>query len=133
MKKLLILGLVLLMVVVFGTPTLAKADVQKLVPYGADPPYPEASGKAIVNDSMGDVVLDVTVSVRGLEPGAEYRVKCWNLEKTELALIGLFTVNKNGNGHFHLNFREGETIPLAGHIFINNFDDNQTVLVDEDY
>jgi hypothetical protein len=113
MKKIIILGLVLLMVVVFGTATLAKADVQKLVPYGDA--YPEASGKAIVNNSMGDVVLEITVSVKGLEPGTEYEVKgCFPWTS-----ISFFTTNKNGNGHFHINFLDGETLPPIAHIYIN--------------
>ena len=77
MKKLFVLGLVLLMVVIFGTAALAMADVQKLVPYAypdQGPAEPDASGKAIVNVSMGDVVLEITVSAQGLKPDTDYTV-----------------------------------------------------------
>jgi len=128
MKKLIILGLVLLMVVVFATAALAKADVQKLVPY--DPLYPDASGQAIVNDSMGDVVLEITVSVKGLEPETEHTVY---LGKPWFSL-GTFTTNKNGNGHFHINLRavDVQPNPAAVHIAVNK-GTSQTVLIDEDY
>jgi hypothetical protein len=126
MKKIIILGLVLLMVVVFGTAALAKADVQKLVPYGAA--YPDASGKAIVNTSMGDVVLEITVSVIGLEPDTEHFVYLSH----PWFLLGTFTTNKNGNGHFHINIRWDEDQPTTAHIAINK-GPSQTVLIDEDY
>jgi hypothetical protein len=134
MKKIIILGLVLLMVVVFGTAALAKADVQKLVPFPlVGPMYPDASGQAIVNDSMGDVVLEITVSVKGLEPETEYEVKsCTSQTEADWTSIDFFTTNINGNGHFHINYREGDTLPPTGHIYINLGAGN-TLLMDEDY
>ena len=116
MKKIIILGLVLLMVVVFATAALAKADVQKLVPYnylGGDPAYPDAKGKVIVNEPKGDVVLQITVSVIGLEPDTDYWVKsCTSLTTGDWTDIGPFTTNSNGNGHFHINYREDLLLPL---------------------
>jgi len=122
MKKLIILGLVLLMVVSFTAIVLAKADVQKLVPYnyfGDDPAYPDAKGKVIVNEPKGDVVLQITVSVIGLEPDTEYWVKsCTSLVIEDWTEIGPFTTNSNGNGHFHINYREGEQPPPLDIIYI---------------
>ena len=142
MKKLFVLGLVLLMVVIFGTAALAMADVQKLLPYPFTPSgtpmvplCPDASGKAIVNDSMGDVVLEITVSVIGLEPDTEYVVKsCTSWPSGPWIMIGEFTTNANGNGHFHLNFRADETLPeTTEHIYINIKGTSNTVLMDEDF
>ena len=134
MKKLFILGLVLLMVVVIATAALAKADVQKLVPYPFDgAEYPDASGQAIVNDSMGDVVLEITVSVKGLDPGVEYEVKgCTSSGVGDWTSIGFFTTNANGNGNFHINFRADDTLPPTVHIYVNLGGGN-TLLMDEDY
>jgi len=122
MKKLLILSLVLLMVVVFATAALAKAEKQILEPYVSSnaPYYEEASGKAIVNTSKGDVVLEITVSVKGLEPGTEYEVKgCISKAEAGWTSIGVFTTNANGNGNFHINFRVDEDLPPTGYIYIN--------------
>ena len=132
MKKLIILGLVLLMVVVFGTAVLAKADLQTLVPYGGDSAYPDASGKAIVNVSNGNVVLEITVSVKGLDAETEYEVKGCSEGGGDWTPIGFFTTNKNGNGHFHVNFLDGDTLPPVTHIYINQGAGN-TLLMDEDY
>ena len=102
---------------------LAKADLRELVPYnwfGDEPAYPDASGKAIVNEPKGDVVLQITVSVKGLEPNTEYWVKsCTDLDPTyDWTEIGPFTTNSKGNGHFHINYREGETLPPLNLIYI---------------
>ena len=146
MKKLTILGLVLLMVVVFGTVALAKADVQKLVPvpYSA---YPDASGKAIVNNSMGDVVLEITVSAKGLDPGELYTVSLIATGTIWFSL-GEFTTNANGNGHFHINLSEEDLTELVGnkesflahaleHVVISIGDINNVswhaVLMEEDF
>ena len=115
MKKLIILGLVLLMVVVFGTAALAKADVQKLVPftgYAADTYLPDASGKAIVNNSMGDVVLEITVIAKGLDDGELYTVSLI-INGGIWFPLGEFTANANGNGHFHINYSEEDLEVLA--------------------
>ena len=121
MKKIIVLGLVLLMVVSFATAALAKADVQKLVPYnyfGDKPAYPDAKGKVIVNEPKGDVILQITVSVIGLEPDTEYWVKsCTDLTPPWIE-IGPFTTNSDGNGHFHINYRDGEQLPLLDIIYI---------------
>jgi len=140
MKKTVIALLVgLLMVSVLVVPALAKADRQELVPYQPFGPIdPDASGKAIINRPKGDVVLVITVSVKGLEPEKSYLVKSfssWNVDFTD---IGTLITNKNGNGHFHINFREGDTLPPIGHIYINvDTDDplynNGMVLVDENF
>ena len=135
MKKVIILGLVLLMVVVFGTAALAKADVQKLVPYTytpAEPIEPDAIGKAVVNDSMGNVVLEITVSARGLMPGEDYIV--WITSGSSWFKLGGFTTNASGNGHFHINFLADDNPPdMEGeHIAINN-SNNKTVLIDEEF
>lgn len=126
MKKIIILGLVLLMVVVFGTVALAEADVQKLVLLTSDTTYQYASGMAIVNYPEEDVALVITVSVKGLIPETEYEVKgCWGYVS-----IGFFTTNKNGNGHFHRNYRVGEVLPTTEHIYIYR---GGNILIDEDY
>ena len=121
MKKFVILGLVLLVVVSFAAIVLAEADVRELVPYkwgGGVPAYPDAKGKVIVNEPMGDVVLQITVSVIGLEPDTDYWVKsCIDLCPPWI-FIGPFTTNSNGNGHFHINYREGDTLPPLNYIYI---------------
>ena len=133
MKKIIILGVVLLMVFVFATAALAKADVQKLVPFPFnDPRVPDASGKAIVNDSMGDVVLEITVSVKGLEPDTTYEVKSCADSSGPWVPLGEFTTNANGNGHWHMNYRAGDDLPPTAHIYINLGAGN-TLLMDEDY
>ena len=117
---------------------LAKADVQKLVPYpfppfGEEPRDPDASGKAIVNEPKGDVVLVITVSAKGLEPETTYQVKsCTSSTVADWTLLGTLTTNKNGNGHFHINYREGMDLPPTAHVYINT-GPGVTVLMDEDY
>ena len=130
MKRIILSGLVLLMVVVFGTAALAKADVQNLVPFNwynylgnpsAVPAYPDAKGKAIINEPMGDVVLQITVSVQGLKPNTDYWVKsCTSLEEEDWIEIGKFTTDDDGNGHFQRNYREGELL-LLNHILSIGF------------
>ena len=119
MKKFVILGLILLVVVSFAAIVLAGADVRELVPYkwgGGEPAYPDAKGKVIVNEPMGGVWLQITVSVIGLEPDTEYWVKsCTVLDypnDSDWTYIGPFTTNSDGNGHFHFNYREGDPPPL---------------------
>jgi len=119
MKKLIILGLVLLMVVGFGTIALAKADVQNLEPYtyypGQTKEYtisPDASGKAIVNNSKGNVVLEITVSAKGLDSEQVYTVSLIATGQIWFPL-GVFTTNANGNGHYHINLSEEDLITLA--------------------
>jgi hypothetical protein len=137
MKKIIILGLVLLMVVAFATAALANANVQKLVPYaypGQDAAEPDASGQAIVNNSEGDVVLELTVSVKGLKPDEEYTVifgKPW-FPPYPYDLF-TFKTNKKGNGHFHINLRvdDLQPDPSAVHIMVNLKETNTTVLIDE--
>jgi len=134
MKKYMVLiAIVVLVSFAMSGIALAKADVQKLVPYTPHGPIdPDASGKAIVNCPKGDVVLVITVSVKGLDPNTEYQVKsCTSLADADWKLIGTFTTNKNGNGHFHINFRAGDVLPPTGHIYINT-GPGQTVLMDED-
>jgi len=94
---------------------MAEADVQNLVPftgYSFDPFSPGASGKAIVNNSMGDVVLEITVSAKGLDPGQRYTVSLIATASMWFPL-GEFMTNANGNGHFHINFSEEELIELV--------------------
>ena len=133
MKKVVVLIVTVLLVsfAVSGI-VLAKADVQKLVPHGDDPAYPDASGKAIVNCPKGDVVLQITVSVKGLEADTEYEVKGCSSGGGDWTSIGYFTTNKNGNGHFHINCRADEVLPPTVHIYINKGAGN-TLLMDEDY
>jgi hypothetical protein len=133
MKKLLILSLVLLMIVGFGTAALAKADKQTLVPYPFTAPIePDASGKAVVNDSMGNVVLEITVSARGLIPGEVYTVY---LGKSggPYFLLDTFTAKKNGKGNFHVNLLADGALPdlECVNIMVNN-SAGYTMLVDED-
>ena len=114
---------------------LAKADVQKLVPYIPHGPIDaDASGKAIVNYPKGDVTLVITVSVKGLDPETTYQVKsCTSSTAADWTLLGEFETNKNGNGHWHKNYRDPvEDLPPTNHIYIN-IGPGQTVLMDEDY
>jgi len=131
MKKLIILGLVLLMVVVFGTAALAKAVLHTLVPYL--PAYAEASGKAIVNNSEGDSLLEITVSAKGLEAYTDYFVYIGD-DGGNWTNLGTFTTNANGNGNFHINVRE-DLFPslLVKYMAINLEETNARVLMDEDY
>ena len=110
---------------------LAGADVQKLVPYaytGADPIDPDASGKAVLNQPSGKVCFQLTVSAKGLEPETEYTIYIWDGEDWQT--IDTFVTNKNGNGHFHKNWREAP--PNPGNVAINNTN-NWTVLADEEF
>jgi len=132
MKKIIILSLVLLMVVVFATVALAKADVQKLTPYTG---FEDASGKGIVNHSEGDVLLEITVSAKGLEAGTDYFVYIGE-DGGKWTLLGTFTAKKNGTINFHRNIREDEDLcplPSVKHMAINLAENNHRVLMDEDY
>lgn len=109
---------------------MAGADVQKLVPYPeAGPIDPDASGKAVLNQPKGAVCFQVTVSAKNLEPETVYTVHIKGLI-SGWQVIGTFETNKNGNGHFHMNYREDP--PEPGAVAINN-PDGKTVLIDEDY
>lgn len=122
MRKYIVLFLALaLMIVAISGIALAKADRQELVPYIPFGPLdPDGSGKAIVNDSQGDVVLVITVTVKGLLPETTYDVKsCTSLALADWTLLGTLTTNKNGNGHFHRNYRAAETLPPTQHIYLN--------------
>jgi len=133
MKKLIILAISIMMILSLSSIVMAKADVQTLLPFPtANPIEPDASGKAIVNTSKGDVVLEITVSVKGLKAGEDYTV--WLGEGGEWESIGDFTTNANGNGHFHRNIREDEDfVPKGEHIAINLKDPNENRLMDEDF
>jgi hypothetical protein len=132
MKKLLIMSISIIIILALASSVMAKADVQKLVPYAypsQDPDEPDASGKAIVNVSMGDVVLEITVSAKGLKPNTDYTVYL----SSPWFLLGEFTTNANGNGNFHINFRADEVLPPTEHIAINLKELNRTVLIDVDF
>lgn len=124
-------ALTFLVLIIAGI-ALAKADVQKLVPFPSDAPVdPDASGKAVVNEPKGKVVLQVTVSAKGLEPSAVYTVYLYNAP--DFVAVGVFTTNEDGEGAFHRNYKVGEAdIPDPGSVLVNN-PGNLTVLADEDY
>jgi|AntAceMinimDraft_16_1070373.scaffolds.fasta_scaffold55034_1 hypothetical protein len=97
MKKLLILGLVLLMVVVFATTVFGKAQKEELDIYDAyigGPEQPEeASGWVILNLDANNNLI-VQIQVRDLKPNTQY----WAWSQGEQ---GSFWTNAKGHGHFH--------------------------------
>ena len=121
MKKLLIISISIMIILALSSIVIAEADVQNLVPYtyvshpdGGPLTYsPYASGKAIVNNSEGNVVLEITVSAKGLDPGEVYTVSLIATGSIWFPL-GEFTTNANGNGHFHINLSEENLIELVG-------------------
>ncbi len=130
MKKYFALTMILVFVGVVVSIALAAAVRQELVPYAAS--ESDASGKAIINEPNGNVVLQVTVSVKGLLPTEEYTV--WMKQLSGWAEVGKFTTNQNGNGSFHRNYLQGEiNVPTPGSIAVNETDINTTVLIDEDF
>lgn len=133
MKKYIPLIVALALVSFATTGIAATADVQKLIPYPFDEPLePDASGKAIVNWPRGAVMLQITVSVRGLEPKTTYQVKsCPSSKPHKWTEIDTFKTNKAGNGHWHMNWRE-KPFPPTDHIYIN-IRKGVTVLMDEDF
>ena len=156
MKKLLIISISIMIILALSISVMAKADVQNLVPFtyanwkGLGEPVtfsPDASGKAIVNNSMGDVVLEITVSAKGLDPGELYTVSLIATGTIWFSL-GEFTTNANGNGHFHINLSEEDLTELVGnkesflahaleHVVISIGDINNVswhaVLMEEDF
>jgi len=116
---------------------LAGADVQELKPYPFPPAAPrdaDASGKAVVNQPMVKVCLQVTVSAKGLDSEETYEV--WIGDTKDWTSVGTFITNKNGNGHLHKNYRKGDTLPTnLNHVAINQPSVNKsyTVLMDADF
>ena len=97
MKKIIILGLVLLMVVVFATTVFGKAQKEGLDIYEAytgGPDQPEdASGWVILNLDANNNLI-VQIQVRNLNPNTEYWV--WSEGEQDS-----FWTNTKGHGHFH--------------------------------
>jgi len=103
MKKIIILGLVLLMVVVFATTVCGKAQKVYLVP--STPTYSGGEGFVIFNNSSGtDHNLELTVSLKGLGANEEYDIYLFVDGKWyNNALVGTVVTNKMGNANFHIN------------------------------
>ena len=121
MRKLLLLGLVVLLVV--GCTAVGYAKAEKLVLDGSDPDVAieGASGWAIVN-LADDTKTIIEIQVRNLDPNITYYV-------FSNGLRGEFITNKKGHGHFHF------TLPLeeefSGWIVIltqDTFDPTKRVL-----
>lgn len=132
-KYITLIAVVVLVSFAISGMALAKADVQKLIPYaypGEEPLCPDAFGKAVVNCPKGAVALVLTVSVVGLAPDIEYRVYLGDAPWCE---VGTFTTNASGNGHFHMNWAPGD-VPTndLDPVAINTMG-NKTVLIDEDF
>ena len=119
MKKFILLGLVLLMVVVF-TITVFATDQQKVDLFDSDG---NLSGWVIANkNDSGEIILEV--HVQKVEDGTLFYVfikdDFWKWTNDECR-SGEFTTNKVGNGNLHL------TIPSTGVTLI------KTVVVREPY
>jgi len=120
MKKIIILGLVLLMVVVFGTAALAKAEQKSFYnginDFGIDKTIEGSGGKVIINIPEGEIGMIVQGMVRNLDPNEEYYVLLWAQRDTSwyigdlpLGKVGswfrfaMITTNIEGHANFHIN------------------------------
>jgi hypothetical protein len=121
MKKVFIsIFLCILLVVIIATPALGAA--QKLVLN----PYPEqadtGSAFAIVNNSTGGV--EATISLRKAMENAEYTaylgIPFW--DTMIWAPLGTFNTNWQGNGNFHINYKNVEPGDYLGLIIAVNRD-----------
>ena len=104
MKKILIVVVLsLLMVSVMAVPALAAAQKVALMPF-AGQEDPSGSGFVVWNNSSGGVDggAELTVSLKGAVPAADYEVFKgipvwpWYLP------IGTMTTNRQGNANFHM-------------------------------
>jgi len=106
MKKLFILGLVLLMVVVFGTAALAKAEKVDLILCNYYTPGVEtpSGGFVIFNNSSGtEHNLELTVSLKGVKADTEYDIYLGYANWTVVELVGTVKTNASGNANLHIN------------------------------
>ena len=108
MKKLFILGVVLLMVIVFATSVCGKAQKVDLVICPLNypgPDYPLGGGFVIFNNSSGtEHNLELTVSLKGVEANTEYDIYLFvDGVGTYPVPQGSVTSNKKGNVNFHMN------------------------------
>jgi len=111
MKKIIILGLVLLMVVVFATTVFGKAEKSDLVEgpgnSGNQNPSGEVVGFAIINNPdpiEEDYNLTVVVSIKKCAPNFQYRVYLERYAPGPIYnLIGELTTNEVGNGTVEIN------------------------------
>jgi len=117
MKKLSILGVVLLMVVVFTTIALAKAEQESFYNdgFGIDK-ISEGSGKVIINLPKGRTGMVVQGMIRNLDPNEDYYVYLWETGKITTWYTGdllgnvgswlrfeIITTNEKGHANFHIN------------------------------
>lgn len=111
MKKLIILGLVLLMVGVFATTVFGKAEKSDLIEgpdnSGNQNPSGEVVGFAIINnpDPIEEVYnLTVVVSIKKCAPNFKYSVYLERYAPGPIYnLIGELTTNEVGNGTVEIN------------------------------
>ena len=105
MKKLIILGLVLLMVVVFATAAFSKAEKVDLIQCPINYPSPEllpGGGFVIFNNSSGvGHNLELTVSLKGLVPDTAYDIHLF--VDGVGTLVGTVITNASGNANFNMN------------------------------
>jgi len=109
MKKLTI-AIVLCLVVfaMIAMPALAAAQKVALVAcpinYPAGSEQPPGGGFVVFNNSAGPNNLEVTVSLKGVEPGVTYDVYLFvDGAWYDGALAGTITTNVQGNANFHMN------------------------------
>lgn len=103
----------------------------------------EAEGKVIVNQPAGEVGLNLTVIIRGCEPGQVYRVD----ESGPLTWgnyvpysywwrpLGEIVTDENGEGSFHL-VRAAGDVPAGQSvmsIWVNRKDVDKTILISEPF